>query len=59
MNVQAVSGPNIEIQNIVARWLGSVHDARIFNISRLCASSSVVTSKACFSVTMVIPVDHI
>ena len=32
VNVQAVSGPNLEIQNIAARWPDSVHDARIFNI---------------------------
>ena len=37
VNVQAVSGPNLEIQNIVVRWPGSVHDARIFDNSRLCA----------------------
>lgn len=37
INVQAVCGPNLEIQNIVARWPGSVHDARIFDNSRLCA----------------------
>ena len=37
MNVQAVLGPNFEIQNIVAWWPGSVHDARIFNNSHLCA----------------------
>ena len=42
VNVQAVSGPNIEIQNIVARWLGSVHDAQIFNISVVCVRSSSV-----------------
>ena len=37
INVQAVGGPNLEILNIVARWPGSVHDARIFDNSRLCA----------------------
>ena len=37
VNVQAVLGPNLEIQNIVARWPGSVHDAQIFNNSRLYA----------------------
>ena len=37
INVQAVCGPNLEIQNIVARWPGTVHDARMFNNSRLCA----------------------
>ena len=36
VNVQAVSGPNLELQNVVARWPGSVHDARIFNNSRWC-----------------------
>ncbi len=37
LNVQAVSGPNLEIQNIVVRWPGSVQDSRIFENSRLCA----------------------
>lgn len=37
INVQAVSGPNLAIQNIVVRWPGSVHDARVFDNSRLCA----------------------
>ena len=37
INVQAVCGPNLEILNIVARWPGSVHDARIFDNSRTCA----------------------
>ena len=37
LNVQAVSGPNPEIQNIVVRWPGSVHDSRMFGNSRLCA----------------------
>ena len=30
INVLAVCGPNLEILNIVARWPGSVHDARIY-----------------------------
>ena len=37
INVQVVCGPNLEIQNIVARWPGSVHDARVLDNSRLCA----------------------
>ena len=37
LNVQAVSGPDLQILNIVARWPGSFHDARIFDNSRLCA----------------------
>ena len=37
VNVQAVSGPNLEIQHIVVRWPDSVHDSRIFENSRLCA----------------------
>jgi hypothetical protein len=37
INVQAVSGPDLELQNIVLRWPGSVHDSRIFKNSRLCA----------------------
>ncbi len=37
INVQAVCGPTLEMQYIVARWPGSVHDSRIFNNSRLCA----------------------
>ena len=37
INVQAVSGPDLQISNIVSRWPGSVHDGRIFDNSRLCA----------------------
>lgn len=37
INVQVVCGANLEILNIVTRWPGSVHDARIFDNSRLCA----------------------
>ncbi|XP_023931601.1 putative nuclease HARBI1 [Lingula anatina] len=37
INVQAVCGYNLEMLHIVARWPGSVHDARIFDNSRLCA----------------------
>ena len=37
INVQAISRPNLEFQNIVVRWPGSVHDSRIFENSRLCA----------------------
>ena len=33
INVQAVSGPDLKILNIVARWPGSVHDARIYDNS--------------------------
>ena len=36
INVQAVCGPNIKILNIVARWPGSVHVARIFDNSPMC-----------------------
>ena len=36
INVQAVGGPNLEILNIEACWLGSVHDARISDNSCLC-----------------------
>ncbi|XP_046406575.1 putative nuclease HARBI1 [Ischnura elegans] len=35
MNVQVVSGPSMEIMDIVCRGPGSVHDARIFHNSRL------------------------
>ncbi|XP_046398940.1 putative nuclease HARBI1 isoform X1 [Ischnura elegans] len=35
MNVQVVVGPSMEIMDIVCRWQGSVHDARIFHNSRL------------------------
>ena len=37
VNVRGVSGTNLKIQNIGVWWPGSVHDARIFNKSRLCA----------------------
>lgn len=32
--MQAVTGPNLEFYNVVARWPGSVHDSRIFDNSR-------------------------
>nr|CAI5841467.1 unnamed protein product [Callosobruchus analis] len=35
INVQLVCDRNLKINNIVARWPGSVHDATIFNHSRL------------------------
>ena len=35
INVQAVCNCNMEFTNIVARWRGSVHDARIFENSVL------------------------
>ncbi|KAJ8915256.1 hypothetical protein NQ315_014763 [Exocentrus adspersus] len=35
LNVQVVGGPNLKIQDIVARWPGSTHDAVIFNNSRI------------------------
>ena len=37
INVQVVCGPHLEMLNIGARWAGSVHDARIFDNSRICA----------------------
>lgn len=36
INVQGVSGASLEFINIVARWPGSTHDARIFENSNLC-----------------------
>ena len=33
LNVQAVSGPNLEIQNIVVQWPGSVHDCIVYVVS--------------------------
>lgn len=36
INVQIVCGPDMKIYDIVARWPGSVHDARIFSNSRCC-----------------------
>ncbi len=33
LNVQAVSGPNLKIQNIVVRWPGSVHDCIVYVVS--------------------------
>lgn len=35
INVQIVSGPNSEILNIINRWPGSAHDARIFENSSI------------------------
>lgn len=35
INVQVVSDPNMKILNIVASWMGSAHDSRIFSESRL------------------------
>ncbi|XP_070521825.1 putative nuclease HARBI1 [Cardiocondyla obscurior] len=35
INVQAVDNSNLEFQDIVARWPGSIHDATIFDASRL------------------------
>ncbi len=32
LNVQGVSGPNLEIQNIVVRWPGSVRDCSLCSI---------------------------
>ena len=36
LNIQAICGPDLLFYNIVARWPGSVHDARIFENSRIC-----------------------
>ena len=36
INVQVVSNHRSMITNIVARWPGSTHDARIFNCSNIC-----------------------
>ncbi|KAF9424323.1 hypothetical protein HW555_000462 [Spodoptera exigua] len=35
INVQAVVGPQTEFLDIVARWAGSTHDSRIFQMSRV------------------------
>ncbi|XP_063222184.1 putative nuclease HARBI1 [Bacillus rossius redtenbacheri] len=35
INVQAVMGPSMEFLDIVARWAGSTHDSRIFQMSRV------------------------
>ena len=35
LNVQAVCNHDLMFTNVVARWYGSVHDARIFDMSRL------------------------
>ena len=37
MYVPAICGPMLYILHIVSRWPGSVHDARMFDNSRLCA----------------------
>lgn len=37
LNVQMVCDAGLRIQNIIARWPGSVHDSTIFNDSPLCA----------------------
>ncbi|CAN7943326.1 unnamed protein product [Ixodes hexagonus] len=34
LNVQAITGPQLQFFDIVARWPGSVHDSRIFDNSR-------------------------
>ena len=55
INVQAVCGPNLDILNIVARWPGSVHDARIFDrIVAYVHSLNVVISRICYLVITVI-----
>ncbi|KAH9359797.1 hypothetical protein HPB48_020990 [Haemaphysalis longicornis] len=35
INMQAVTGPNLEFFDVVASWPGSVHDSRIFENSRV------------------------
>lgn len=35
LNVQAICGPDLRFNNVVARWPGSVHDSRIFENSRV------------------------
>ena len=37
MNVQAVCDPIMRFTNIVCRWIGSMHDSRIFDNSAICA----------------------
>ncbi|XP_040063638.2 putative nuclease HARBI1 [Ixodes scapularis] len=34
LNVQAITGPQLQFFDLVARWPGSVHDSRIFDNSR-------------------------
>ncbi|XP_041983240.1 putative nuclease HARBI1 [Aricia agestis] len=36
INCQTISGPNLKVQNVVARWPGSTHDSAIFTNSRVC-----------------------
>lgn len=48
INVQAISNANLEITDIVARWQGSVHDATIFNNSRIRALFEAGTFENCF-----------
>jgi hypothetical protein len=36
-SMQAVSGPDLKIFDLVARWPGSQHAATIYNSSRICA----------------------
>lgn len=40
INAQVVCDSNMKILDIVARWPGSTHDARIFNNSQLCRKLS-------------------
>lgn len=35
LNIQAICGPDLLFYNIVSRWPGSVHDAKIFENSRI------------------------
>ena len=37
INVQAVCDANLVFTNVVARWPGSVHDSRVFQMSELCS----------------------
>lgn len=36
INVQVICGPDLSFYNVVPRWLGSVHDSKIFENSIIC-----------------------
>lgn len=45
INVQAVVGPRTEILDIVAKWAGSMHDSRIFQVSSVFMTRGILTGR--------------